>query len=459
MVVDDQARILSFNRRFIEMWEIPETVIAERSDELALKCVLGKLREPQNFLDKVEYLYKKRHEISREEIDLLDGRVFDRYSAPMFGPNDKYYGRIWYFRDITPQRKAEDDLREANDKLSVLVRRLEERNILNSVLSEMWGFLQACATAAEIGPVIGRSVQKLFPRSEGALYLLAPSKTDLESCVRWGEFHEDVDDSDFHPDDCWGLRKGASYIVQDIGRDLVCGHLLHRPPQAYACLPLIAKGDVLGLLHVRDGNGGIRPEEPGTVTGSKEILSTLSELMSLSISNIKLRETLSSQSIKDPLTGLFNRRFMEEGFQREIYRAARGPTPIAVIMIDVDHFKMFNDAHGHPAGDRALIELAVSFRSQIRASDIACRYGGEEFALILPDCSLDDAAKLADRLVGAARTSVIQQGGRTYSSPTVSMGIAAYPEHGQSPEELFQAADRALYKAKLEGRDRAVIAP
>jgi diguanylate cyclase (GGDEF)-like protein/PAS domain S-box-containing protein len=458
LVVDEKARIQSYNQRFVDMWGVPAEVIAAKSDELALKSVLDKLLDPQKFIEKVGYLYEHRREESRDEIVLKDGRVFDRYSAPMYGSGERYYGRVWYFRDITARIRAEEEVRRASEKLSALVKELEERGRQSSLLSEMREFLQACSTTEEIGPVIARSMKKLFPDSEGALFLLSPSRTDLESSVRWGGFPEGVEDNVFTPDDCWGLRRGGIYIVDEAEGALVCPHLKQPPAMPYACLPLMAKGDVLGLLHIRNGAAGKGRDSFGMIAELKGLSTTLSEMLSLSISNIKLRELLSSQSIKDPLTGLFNRRYMEEIFQREIYRAARKQEPIGVVMIDIDHFKRFNDVHGHPAGDMALVEVANLFTSRLRKSDVACRYGGEEFTLILPECPLEEAGKLASRIVEETKRLRVQYAGRAFPPITVSMGVAAYPQHGANAADLLRAADAALYRAKQEGRDRIVLA-
>jgi diguanylate cyclase (GGDEF)-like protein/PAS domain S-box-containing protein len=367
------------------------------------------------------------------------------------------WNAVAIIRDIAARKKAEEELRRANESLSGLVKTLEEQQRRNSDLGEMREFLQACSTTEEIGPIILRSMKKLFPGSAGALFLLSPSRTDLESAARWGGFPENEEDNVFAPDACWALRRGVVYMVDETG-GLLCPHLKHPPSAGYVCLPLMAKGDVLGLLHIRNR----AEEKPGDTARMaepwKDVSATLSELLSLSLSNIRLRETLSNQSIRDPLTGLFNRRYMEENFQREILRAARKKDPIGVVMIDIDHFKNFNDLHGHAAGDRVLVELAGFLQSRMRGADIVCRHGGEEFTLILPECTLENARFRAEQLVDGARQMAVQDGGLPLGRITLSMGVAAYPENGMTPAALLAAADAALYKAKQTGRDRVVSA-
>jgi diguanylate cyclase (GGDEF)-like protein len=233
--------------------------------------------------------------------------------------------------------------------------------------------------------------------------------------------------------------------------------MLNQPVTAYACLPLTAKSDVIGLLNLRS-RAGAQPEEAReTMAALEDISSMLSEMLSLSISNLKLSETLRVQSIRDPLTGLFNRRYMEECLQREIWRASRNGRPIGIIMADIDHFKNFNDKYGHGAGDHVLSAFGKLVNAQIRGSDIACRFGGEEFIIILPEATPEDAPWRANELREAVKALHFTYDGLALGPVTISMGVATYPEGGTTSEELLKAADAALYKAKLAGRDRVVV--
>lgn len=165
----------------------------------------------------------------------------------------------------------------------------------------------------------------------------------------------------------------------------------------------------------------------------------------------KLREL----SVRDPLTGLFNRRYMEETFDREINRAIRKQQPLAVIMTDIDGFKSINDLAGHVLGDRALIQVSAYFMSSVRASDVACRFGGDEFCLILPDCALEEGIRRANMLRQGIEQLLFDEAEQTgISGVTMSFGVAALPEHGVTREALLSAADSALYSAKREGRNR-----
>jgi diguanylate cyclase (GGDEF)-like protein/PAS domain S-box-containing protein len=361
-------------------------------------------------------------------------------------------------QDITARKHAEERARQANEELARLVHELEEKSRQNTILSELRGFLVACSSGDEIGPMAARAMGQLFPESSGALLLLSPSKTDLESVARWGSYPEETDENLFAPDACWGLRRGSWHVIDDVQTGLVCPHVKSMGQGGYGCLPLTARGDALGLLHVRMASARPAPREQQTLSGVRELAATVAEILSLSIWNMRLRETLANQAIKDPLTGLFNRTFMEDALQREIYRAGRKQAPIGVVMADVDHFKKFNDLHGHGAGDLVLMELANFFRWRMRKGDIVCRYGGEEFVLILPESTPEDAMQRAIQFKDAVKGLRASYGGVELGPVTLSMGVSGFPVNGESPRELLRAADEALYTAKQAGRDRVVTA-
>jgi diguanylate cyclase (GGDEF)-like protein/PAS domain S-box-containing protein len=368
-------------------------------------------------------------------------------------------GAFLYFlgigRDITEMKRLEQETKKANEQLTSMVKRLEEQQRQSAILTEMRDMLQACSKMEETAPIIMGFMKKLFPTSQGALFLLSNSRSDLESVVTWGNFPVSPENNVFPPDACWGLRRGRAHVVEDASVGPICPHLNKTTPAPYVCLPLMAKGDILGLLHLKNAfstNGSVNQE----IADLRQMATTLSEYLSLSIANVKLSESLSRQSIQDPQTGLYNRRFMEESLLREITRAARKNTPIGIIMGDLDHFKKFNDVYGHAAGDKIISQIGKLFNDKFRGSDIACRYGGEEFLIILPETTLTDTIKRADSLREEIKKMEMVFQGQILGSITMSMGAAAYPDNGTRMDELLRVADTALYKAKQEGRDRVV---
>jgi len=233
--------------------------------------------------------------------------------------------------------------------------------------------------------------------------------------------------------------------------------LKHPPSTAYVCLPLIAKSDVLGLLHLRSRQSTQIQSEQNVISDLKDMAVILSEYLSLSIANIQLNERLARQSVRDPLTGLYNRRFMIESLEREIKRAERNRTQVGIIMADIDHFKQFNDKYGHAAGDKVLTQMGGFFKAGLRGSDVACRYGGEEFVFILLESSAENTFKRAGQMREEVKNLEVHYDGELLASITLSMGISTYPDQGSNAEDLLRVADAALYRAKQEGRDRIII--
>ena len=221
---------------------------------------------------------------------------------------------------------------------------------------------------------------------------------------------------------------------------------------------MIAQGESLGVLSVSDSRLDDPVADARGLQKMQELATSLAEQISLAFANLMLRETLKYQSVRDPLTNLFNRRHMEEGLQRELSRAERNGNPVSVLMADIDLFKQFNDAFGHEAGDLVLQDLGALFANEIRGGDIACRYGGEEFLLILADTDLESASERASKLQEQVRNLHVRYRGETLRRITLSIGVAGFPKHGRTASQIVTAADRALYQAKASGRDRVIVA-
>jgi diguanylate cyclase (GGDEF)-like protein len=172
--------------------------------------------------------------------------------------------------------------------------------------------------------------------------------------------------------------------------------------------------------------------------------------------HVEALENLSEQAIRDPLTGIFNRRYMDKILQDEISRSRENGSMLGIIMADVDHFKRVNDVYGHQAGDLVLQSIAKLFKQCVRAVDIVCRYGGEEFVIIMPGVTLSTLSKSAEEIRFRCQAMCM-----TYKEQeirvTLSMGLAAYPKHGLQMDELLIRADQSMYSAKQQGRNRVIL--
>ncbi len=364
--------------------------------------------------------------------------------------NDQPYRMVGAMLDISERKYMESTLRQANEQMQQVLNELQLRNSEIGLLNEMGRFLQACQTVEEAYQVVADLAQKLFPQTTGALYLMNPSRTAVSSVASWGDLP--AADQTFAPNDCWALRHGRTHPLSEDQGGLQCLHLSEPLPAVSYCLPVQSQGEIHGILHIRS-------QQKGNLESAKfQLAYTVVEQTAMALSNLNLRAALREQSIRDPVTGLYNRRYMEEALKQHLRRVTRHLHPLGILMIDIDHFKDFNDVHGHVAGDQVLRELGKFLQSHIRGEDTACRYGGEEFILIMPDVFLEAARSRAEQLRQGAKELRIEEGGQSYAGITLSVGVALYPLHGRTIESVLRAADSALYRAKQEGRDRVVIA-
>lgn len=379
-------------------------------------------------------------------------------------------GLVGISRDITQQKETEEALKNSNEKLTSGIAALEQSNRETEHLSEMVDLLQACPSTEEACVVIADQLARFFPEDSGVLYLYHASRNILDRASSWGP--PLADPVVFKPDDCWGLRRGRMHIVETFtdettetegSKPLICPHVNAEGPADYLCVPLVAQGEALGLLHLRhkdriSRSNKIEKDTEWYTHTKRQRIHTIIDSLSLSLANLKLRSTLKQQSIRDPLTGMYNRRYMEETLEREVLRAARNNESVGVIMLDIDHFKRFNDTFGHQAGDILLQSLGHLFLTHIRGEDVPCRYGGEEFILLLPGSSLEKTRLRAEELREKVHFMNVTFQGQSLGTISLSFGVSVFPDHGSTPDALVQAADQALYRAKTEGRDRVVLA-
>jgi diguanylate cyclase (GGDEF)-like protein len=318
------------------------------------------------------------------------------------------------------------------------------------MLAKMGELLQSCLSRDEVFAAALGFAPKIFPTAPGAMALLNASRTLVEVAGSWTECQLPV--TEFDPSDCWALRTAHPHLVVAGDPTARCAHA-EGVKHTYLCIPILAQGETLGILHIQATD-----EAPQLEASEMSFKTTFAGQVGLSIANIRLREALRIQSVRDALTGLYNRRYLEEMLDREVRRASRSEQSLGVLMIDLDHFKRFNDTHGHEAGDAVLRETGSLLAAGVRAEDFVCRYGGEEFVVILPTADAAAARARAERLRTRMRELTIIHRGSSLGMVTISVGVAAFPQHGMSPKDLMAAADAALYQAKRGGRDRVELA-
>lgn len=357
-------------------------------------------------------------------------------------------------RDISERVQVNQALEESNRQLKKLVEELARRNREINLLNKMSDNLQVCDDLQEAYIIIARFAQKLFPAGCGAIYARPDGSDMLEMQTRWDTSSDCA--VEVSPKHCRAVSSRELVLISSEGAPECCRHLPDASPEQSLCIPLLTPAGVVGFLYVRGLGASASTDRPHGES-LRNLADALTDQIALALSNLFLRQRLREQAIRDPLTDLYNRRYMQEALHRELQQASRAETPLAVVMIDLDHFKDFNDTFGHAAGDVVLRELGEFLRTHVRGGDVACRYGGEEFVLILPGASPQSAYQRANQLRKEFGERAIQHEGKILDSISLSLGIACYPHHGETAHELLSGSDEALYRAKAEGRDRTRV--
>lgn len=456
-----ERKIVYLNRATIDVLGYTKEEIVAGGMEL-----LERLIHPEDITKISEYL---------EQIMIgLDGNVFE-FEYRMQNADGIWRNLI--SRDTIFTRTSEGvpeqilgtaiDMTESkmvHEELTSRLNEVKERNEEITLLSHMTHLLQAAISVDEAWLVISQLMPMLFPHNSGGVFRLNPVFNSLEAVTIWG--NPTTTNELFLFDECLALQKGQPHLQEHKSNVLCCQHLISCSPAMSFCIPIANQGDTIGLFYLGAGlknynlsQGDILlSQEPSIPKDKQQLAVTVARQISMGLANLTLRETLRHQSIRDTLTGLYNRRYLEESLEREIHLARRNKTTLGVIMLDVDHFKRFNDTFGHDAGDVVLRELGLFVQSNIRRSDIACRYGGEELTVILPGASLQQITLRAEQLrLGVKSLKLVYQG-ESLGNISLSLGVACFPQHGDSGKEVIHVADSALYQAKRLGRDRVVAA-
>ena len=361
-----------------------------------------------------------------------------------------------YSVEVPVDRRA-DEIGEMNEAIEIFRANLIEREKLDAerradqqtkdLILQMMHRVQACQNQAELTDVIVRFAPEIFPGLAGGLYILNDSNTALTRAGAWLEPQHSA--AAFPAAECWGLRRGRTHHSGNDDVDVPCQHL-DLPGVGALCVPLTAQGDMIGLLYLEE-----RQKDALGPAGPRLYPELIAENVGLAIANLQLREKLTALAARDPLTGLFNRRSLDEVLQTHI--GDQGGETLACLMIDIDHFKRFNDRFGHDAGDLVMQFVGQTLRDVCAPAGDVFRFGGEEFTALLPRLGEGEGVALAETLRQKIAGAALSHAGQILGMVSVSVGVAASPADG-SVETLLTRADAALLAAKAEGRNRTVAA-
>jgi diguanylate cyclase (GGDEF)-like protein len=349
------------------------------------------------------------------------------------------------------RQRAEAELSAANQRLSSTLSQAERLIQEKRMIDRVAGLLHRCSTLEETREIIFKELRQALPESRGAVYLSRASRDLVEVITDWNEPRGFNAGKSFSPEECWALKSGALRVMRT-SDDVACGHVDLTTTEAVVCVPMNVQGESIGVMVVEGS-----PDQFDDA--QLDLIRRLVDQIGMSLATLQLQQRLRDQSFQDPLTGLFNRRYFEIAIEKEISRADRHQQTIGVVMIDVDHFKSINDRYGHEAGDSLLKRISDVLRGHVRVEDIICRYGGEEFLLVLPGDSPGATQRRAETLRQEVEKLVaVLQDGTLVTDTTISLGVAIYPTHGSSWQDVVGIADKALYRAKDLGRNRTVLA-
>ena len=470
LVLDIHANIMDASPTAAHLMGVSKAEFLRGRNESELQV----LELANEILEENQRILKTGEPLIHKEMTLLN-RTTGKWQqllitkTPFYDQHGQIAGLVVIAQDVTTQKQAEDALRSANQKLNEDIVDLEQKTQGVDLFTQMMDLLSASQNLEEAYKIIEDQLGRLSLADSGMLYMINSSRNNLQQVAAWGQSVSDP--LVFPPSDCWGLRRGRLHIVEcnpvthhdnHDANPLICPHISSTTPADYLCLPLVAQGETLGILHLQHlvGIESIKSEIPPETWFTPQRvqrINIIAESLALAIANLMLRTTLRQQSIRDPLTGLYNRRYLEETLERELLRASRCNKNVGLMMIDIDHFKQFNDTHGHPAADVVLSAVAQLFSSSVRGEDLVCRYGGEEFMIMLPEADLETTYQRAEAIREKAAQLRVQYQGQVLEPISISIGVGVFPSHGDLPEALISCVDQALYQAKHNGRNRVEV--
>ena len=342
---------------------------------------------------------------------------------------------VWF---LSRQMQHDSDSLEA---------RVEDRTEEVVMLQMLSSLLNTCGSLEEASKVLSELVPKLLPYASGGISIYKASRNRLDLFCQWGPHFQGQ--PSLNPHDCWALRKGHQHHATTRGVRLPCDHWTGDANETL-CIPLLAQGETVGVLHL-DYFGNDHRQQ------ATHIREAIAEQTGLTLANIQLRQQLREQARRDPMTGLYNRLHLMEVMESFFQDKGESLGESAVLMLDADHFKRFNDNFGHDAGDLVLKAIAKEIRRATESSGLACRYGGEEFCVFVANADKALVTTMAESIRHAISDLNLSINNLPLGTVTMSIGIAFGPEHAQNEKALISLADAALYEAKEAGRDQVVI--
>ncbi|MFA0655778.1 MULTISPECIES: sensor domain-containing diguanylate cyclase [unclassified Vibrio] len=394
------------------------------------------MKESVNGQDFVVVISSPMHQLKQMNFQLMGILVGMVVLSLSFLIGTSYVSNRQIVQRVEEEQKKQDE-------------RIRQRTHEIELMHRLATMLAACSNMVEAQQIVSDILPRILGQVNGSVSLMRASRNQLVTQLDWGETWPGS--VSFAPEECWSLRKGRAHLSNNDFHSLTCGHMHEMDNNQTLCIPLTAHGNTIGIMHLYFGQGDIKIDPI-----IEQLAFSVSEHLGLALANLSLQEKLRSQALSDPLTGLFNRRFFEQKLEEHSMNSPTSEQPLSLLMLDLDHFKRFNDNFGHDAGDFVLKEISALLKQSVSEDEIACRLGGEELAVLLPHYSMQEATEFGQTLCDTVRSMHLEHKGLSLGQLGVSIGVATYPKPASDTESLVKMADNALYMAKDMGRSRVV---
>jgi diguanylate cyclase (GGDEF)-like protein len=442
-IKDEQSRVLYYNQELQSRFSVdPQEWLGKTDSEF-----LPDPEEAQQIMENDQVVLKTLHPLKLIEEVKIPGNDQPCYWLSFKFPFSDYAtgaNRIGGISiDITESIEAQRSLTDLNRQLEEKALELEGKKQELIYLSDMADMLYSCESEDEVYQVVTLTCSKLFPNMSGCICIIANSKNYVQMSSFWGDGRTGKEI--FSQSDCWALRRGKVNLLSSGNLGMMCNHLIRPVSGAHLCVPLFGKGEVVGILHIY-ALEEISPED-------QQIAEIIARTLGFALNNLSIKQRLTYDSLRDGMTQLFNQSYMETITEQRLAEAERSGQPLSIIFLDIDNFKSYNSRYGHVTANIVIQGLAKLLLKSIRSFDIPCRWGGEEFVILMPNMTLENLRKRVEQLRVDVEKMQLKDGDRILENITASFGIAV-SEPGITVKDLLNRANQAMLEAKRTGKNR-----
>lgn len=444
-IKDEQSRMLYYNQEIQSRFSVDSQQWLEKTDSE----VLTDAEEARRVMENDQLVLKTLHPLRLIEEVKIPGNNQPYYWLSFKFPfsdsatGDRRLGGISI--DITESIEAQRSLTHLNRLLEEKTLKLEAKKRELIYLSDMADMLYCCESEDEVYQVVALTCSKLFPSMSGCIYIIANSKNYVQMNSFWGKKRNSKEI--FSISDCWALRRGKFNLLSPCNSGLMCSHLIQPVSGAHLCFPLLGQGELVGILHIY-ALEEISPED-------QQITEIIATTLGFALNNLSIKKRLTHDNLRDGMTQLFNQTYIEAITEQRLAEAERSGEPLSVIFMDIDNFKNYNSRYGHLTANIVIQALANLLLKSIRSFDIPCRWGGEEFVIVMPNMTLETLRKRVEQLRLDVEKMQLKDGDHVLQSITASFGIAV-SEPGITVKDFLNRANQAMLEAKRTGKNRVM---